>query len=308
MATVLEKTRHKRIHSSTSSASDTANSPISVGGGKSKQNVKKQKHDTKEEDMAVQKALEDIQRQLQNVATKDYMDSQMGKMATKEDISSMKDEVGKMVERLTKQIEKLEADNFEIRQKNDKLGCEIVKLRGENAELKNELTKSVKEITAVRRVQNDNEQHGRQWNIRVYGVGEGAGEGGRDETVKECVGKCVKVIKERVGVQVEEKDFEIAHRLGKRGGTRPRPIIARLFSRQVRGEVLANRRKLKGTGISIGEDLTQANYNLLKRVSAHSATLSSWSTNGKVWAMLKNGKKLRIDIDTNVTTTLNREM
>ncbi|KAL8592543.1 hypothetical protein ACOMHN_030228 [Nucella lapillus] len=68
-------------------------------------------------------------------------------------------------------------------------------------------------------------------------------------------------------------DIEIAHRVGKPGGAKPRPIIARFFSRRLRGRVLADRQKLKQSGVSVGEDLTQRNYQLLKRATEHSATM-----------------------------------
>ncbi|KAL8592237.1 hypothetical protein ACOMHN_030912 [Nucella lapillus] len=100
----------------------------------------------------------------------------------------------------------------------------------------------------------------------------------------------------------------MAHRTGKPGGPRPQPIIVRFHSRMLRSRVLADRRKLKKTGVSVGEDLTLLNYKLLKRAEQHSATLSAWASNGKILAKIKNGKTLRLDITMNVDKELIKAM
>ncbi|KAL8567425.1 hypothetical protein ACOMHN_010016 [Nucella lapillus] len=81
---------------------------------------------------------------------------------------------------------------------------------------------------------NDQEQ-------RVYGVTECQGD---RETVDHCVDQCVAIFTKKVGVSVSKTDIEIAHRAGKPGGTRPRPIIVRFHSRRARGMVLEKRRRV----------------------------------------------------------------
>ncbi|XP_076449959.1 flavin-containing monooxygenase 1-like [Babylonia areolata] len=101
----------------------------------------------------------------------------------------------------------------------------------------------------------------------------------------------------KLGVAVTEADIEAAHRTGSRTPqhTRPRPMIVRFLSRRKKDEVLANRRKLKGNPqkISIAEDLTSLNFKLLKEAKEHSATLDAWSSRGKIFAKIKNGKTVR---------------
>ncbi|KAL8609857.1 hypothetical protein ACOMHN_020692 [Nucella lapillus] len=149
--------------------------------------------------------------------------------------------------------------------------------------------------SGLQRDLNDQEQHSRQWNLRVYGVKENQGE-----SAEGCVQKCMEVFSNKVGVTVRTDDIDIAHRAGKPGGSRPRPILARFCSRRLRSQVLADRKQLKQTGVSVGEDLTFANYRLLKRASDHSASLAAWSANGKILTKLKNGATVRVDINTNI--------
>ncbi|KAL8577263.1 hypothetical protein ACOMHN_022451 [Nucella lapillus] len=157
----------------------------------------------------------------------------------------------------------------------------------------------------MKRDMNDHEQHSRQFNVRVYGVPEVSGG---TETVNDCVDRCLEVFSTKIGVPVSKADIEMAHRTGKPGGPRPRPIIVRFHSRILRSHVLADRRKLKKTGVSVGEDLTLLNYKLLKRAEQHSATLSAWASNGKILAKIKNGKTLRLDITMNIDKELIKAM
>ena len=109
-------------------------------------------------------------------------------------------------------------------------------------------------------------------------------------------------------MKISSDDIETAHRSGRPGTDRPRPILVRFYSRQKKRSVLEARRKLKQTGVSISEDLTKTNYNLLARANKHSATLSAWSSNGKVLAKVKNGKILKLDVSTHVEETLSKAM
>ena len=152
---------------------------------------------------------------------------------------------------------------------------------------------------------NDTEQYQRRWNLRLYGVRESEGE--------DVVGKCLQIFNDKVGVEVDRKDIQVAHRVKRKektdreGATQkkgkkdsPRSIIVQFQSRSVRSDVLVNRSKLKGSGVSIGEDMTAKNLDKLQKVQDHSAILAAWYSNGKIFAHLKNGKKVNVNIHTNL--------
>ncbi|KAL8560870.1 hypothetical protein ACOMHN_063260 [Nucella lapillus] len=88
--------------------------------------------------------------------------------------------------------------------------------------------------------------------------------------------------------------------VGRPSSEKPRPIIVGFFNRKKRDDVLASRRNLKGKGIVVGEDLTHTSYKVFRDAKQHSACLNVLSSNGKVFAKLKNGQTLRLDIHTNV--------
>ena len=50
----------------------------------------------------------------------------------------------------------------------------------------------------------------------------------------------------------------------------------------------------RNTGIVIIEDLVPTNYQVLNRAQNHDAVANTWSYEGKLYAKLKNGAKIRL--------------
>ena len=285
----------RRKPESTSSNSDNCASPDFV----SKSDSKKLRHNSEsekeeEDNMAFSDVLEEINKKLANMATADS-------------VKTMKDDIEKVLSKINNRMDKIETALFDLSKENDDLKKTMTQLREDNKNLQQKLAQEEKESKRLRMTLNDQEQHGRGWNVRVYGVKEVQGGKG-SEAVADCVKKCVDIFSNKIGVSVSEKDIEIAHRTGKQNRDRPRPIIVRFFSRQVRSNVLSSRRKLKQTGISVGEDLTQANYRLMNIAKQHSASLTTWSSNGKILAKLKTGEIVKVDLDTNVDAAFRKAL
>ena len=128
------------------------------------------------------------------------------------------------------------------------------------------------------------------------------------ETAADCTAKVCAIFSDKVGIPITASDIEVAHRTGQRNSTRARPILVRFFDRKKRDSVLTNRRNLKNKGIVIGEDLTYANYQVFRKASEHSATMSVWSSNGKILAKVKNGRIVRVNIHTDLDEAFRRAM
>ena len=64
-------------------------------------------------------------------------------------------------------------------------------------------------------------------------------------------------------------------------------------------DTLKVRCALKGSGITMAEDLTQAYCELLGKTKKHPNILNCWTTDGKVTAIVKSGdnKKRKMSID-----------
>ena len=76
---------------------------------------------------------------------------------------------------------------------------------------------------------------------------------------------------------------------GKATHHRPRPIIVKFATYRARQSVLSVRRKLKNSGIAISEDLTTANYAILKAAKESKNVSASWSRDGRIYVALTAG-------------------
>ncbi|KAL8611662.1 hypothetical protein ACOMHN_056056 [Nucella lapillus] len=114
-----------------------------------------------------------------------------------------------------------------------KLFNEVSVLKRTNTDLFSQLTNQNKQLVALRKSQNDMEQHGRMWNLRIFNVAEPP-RTDEPESTAACTKKVCNICTELVGVTVREGVMEIAHRVGQQipGNTNPRPvIIVRFHSR-----------------------------------------------------------------------------
>jgi len=286
----------KRKPSSTSSASE-CESPTIESQKEKKQERKKIRVDdsekSEERNMSVQATLDEINKKLEFVATKD-------------NVNQLKTEMERVVESLNKKIDKLESRLYDIEKMNDGLTNALSAEKKKNAELLCKVETNIKNNTQLFKAQNEQEQYMRRWNCRVFKVKEVEGE-----TADQCAQKCVDVFGQKIGVKVSMADIEVAHRTGApptKDKPNPRPILVRFFSRQKRDLVLSQRKNLKGLGVSVGDDLTKANYILLRRAEAHSATLSAWSSRRNVLATVKNGKIVRLEVGEDTDTILSNQM
>ena len=108
-------------------------------------------------------------------------------------------------------------------------------------------------------------------------------------------------------LSIPEDATELAHPLPTRkptvppqpGISAPTPdlvVIARFRDRNTRDAVIRERQKLKGTPVTIVEDLTALNVEVMNRVKNSELVVKSWSPswNGHIYAILKNKKKIKV--------------
>ena len=105
------------------------------------------------------------------------------------------------------------------------------------------------------------------------------------------------LLKYKLKVDIESRDIEAVHRVGKiRSGEQPpRGIIIRFISRRVRDTVMTARKSLKGTKIIIVEDLTPRTHSLLKDVHMHPLCAQVWTKFGQVIAKTTRGVIVNVE-------------
>ena len=153
--------------------------------------------------------------------------------------------------------------------------------------LKETLDTKCNTIDKLESTLNDLEQYSRRNCLRIFGVPQRPDEK-TDEAVLD--------VARRIGVQLGIPDIDRSHRVGKQpSGDRSRGIIVKLASYRTRQKLIQNRRKLKGTGITIHEDLTSKNRELLLKAQGHEKVTSAWTVDGRVFILIpaNNGTSVK---------------
>ena len=143
------------------------------------------------------------------------------------------------------------------------------------------------------------DQYSRRNSIRLLGVKATPGEDTNQIAID---------IAKQIGVDIKPDSIDRSHRTPARisqdqsqsrntSHSRPPPIIVKFVSYQSKFQMFSNRRKLKGSGVVIVEDLSKKNLDLLKRTSRHPRVMNSWSIDGRIFALIqhddgKTSKKL----------------
>ena len=158
-----------------------------------------------------------------------------------------------------------------------------------------------KEIKDTKIMANANEQYARRNNIRIKGL-----VWGSKESMKEVVANFINnelSITNLKGARVQYTpgDMDAAHPLPTKPG-QPAMTIVKFHDREKRDMVMKARRRLKGRPVSISDDLTKSNQQLLVRLKAATHIETSWSWAGKILAKEKGQttiKEYTLDMDIN---------
>ena len=133
------------------------------------------------------------------------------------------------------------------------------------------------------------QQYGRRENMRIAGIAEEEGENLREK---------VKEIGMKVGVEIRDQDINVVHRSGQRGA-RPRIVLVRFVSRDVKHELLKKRKNFKDIealkNVYIGDDLTPLRAKLLKKVKSLGNVRTAHTQNGIIHCNMINGSHLVVE-------------
>lgn len=156
------------------------------------------------------------------------------------------------------------------------------------------------EVKSLENRINDIEQYSRIRNVEIKGV-----EEVRNENLKEIM----TAISDKIGVRLESKDIEAIHRVNNRKEKEPRDIIVQFKSREIKENLLLNRREkvksnlvTKGKNdnmIYINEHLTQHNKLIFweaRQKCRENNYRYVWTKNGKIFVRkTENERAYRIN-------------
>ena len=193
-----------------------------------------------------------------------------------------------------------------VKQTVTPLCTKMAELETENSKLKANIGTMHEEIVEMRQLTmqcqselNDLQQYTRKSNVRVFGVNEEFGEN--------CKTKVNDILKTKLHLKLGDDVIEVAHRAGLQRDNKARGILVRFHRRDTKYTVMKARKQLRGTGISISEDLTTANLRLLKDTKGHPRIEDVWGWNAKVFAKGVNGKTFVVRRTDNIDELLDIE-
>ena len=186
------------------------------------------------------------------------------------------EEVTKSIKFINDKFEEFEKERKENKQEIKNLRADVENLRKEIKEQNNVLDK--------------HEQYSRRNCLLLHGVPESNREN-TDEIV-------VNTIIDKMGEEIQDIDLDRTHRIGKpKEDGKSRPIIIKFARYNTRSKVFSNKKKLKGSGVSITESLTARRISELKKAREEHEFKNVWSADGRILFLDKNDNKVKVYYD-----------
>jgi len=140
------------------------------------------------------------------------------------------------------------------------------------------------------------EQYGRRNNVRIFGV---------QENDNEDTNAIVEKVASKMNVSLPDSAIDRSHRIGSKGAF-PRPIIVKFTSYAYRSEVFFNKKRLKGTKITVREDLTKTRLKLLKDAAKSYSERNVWSIDGVIMVNVGLRRPARVKCQEDLQTLLEK--
>ncbi|GFS25450.1 hypothetical protein ElyMa_003442200 [Elysia marginata] len=134
-------------------------------------------------------------------------------------------------------------------------------------------------VTIAKIELNELSQYSRRCNIRIFGIRDNNNTEWQEQT-RELV---CNIFKNKLKVNLSANSIDKVHRVGKFQSGADRAVIVRFTSHSAAEQVLAGRRVLKGTGLTITKDLTKANNQRLRKVKALEGVQQAWTKSGEIF-------------------------
>jgi len=196
---------------------------------------------------------------------------------TVSEVQEMKNDI---ILALREEIKSLKCLFESVKNENALLKTQQLQITAQISDLKIENNRLQQQVEHSNAVFNKHEQYSRRNSVRIFGIREE-----QNESNERCQSKVTNMLKQELGIIITPHDIDTIHRTGRFRNDQPRAIILKFVRRNLKENVLREKRNLKGTGVVVVEDLTRQNLKLLKDVRDHPSVQSAWTSNGKVIAI-----------------------
>ena len=134
------------------------------------------------------------------------------------------------------------------------------------------------------------EQYSRRNCLLLHGVAENNNESTDDDIMK--------TIREKMGEEIRHIDIDRTHRIGKaKSDGKSRLIIIKFARYNTCNKVFRKKKQLKGSGVSITENLIARRISQLKKAREEHEFKNVWSADGRIICLDKNDNKVKVYYD-----------
>lgn len=167
-------------------------------------------------------------------------------------------------------------------EKFDRLGDQFNTLNKSIQQLINAGEETKKSIAALETAIDNLHQKSKQNSLRFHGIIEH-----EDENIMSVISN---FINSTLGITCGEAEIDYAFRTGKALNDKPRSVVINFVRNELRNKIFRAKSQLKGSDVTVYEDLTQSRYDLLVKAKKKYGRNQAWSANGKVMIFRGNKK------------------
>jgi len=176
------------------------------------------------------------------------------------------------------------------------LKTSVDKLQVDIGRLATDVGKHSVDLTKLEEKLDETDQYSRRNCLRIFGV---------KETPREDTDQLVLDVAQRIKVDIDRNQIDRSHRIGK-PGPNPRPIIVKFVGYSPRRAMFMAKKILKGSGITIREDLTQQRLALLRRAAESYSEENVWTYDGAIMVKVGNLRPFRVRNEKELQSHLER--
>jgi len=224
-------------------------------------------------------------------------------------IDTIKRETRNMID---EKFAKQESILFDFGQKLDKCHVSLEKIAKQTEEALSNMKQSIQKLERTCEdvysrfdrtdtITEELEMYTRRNSIRIFGLEEDVATKDNNGifVYEDSVKKAISFFKDKLEVDINVSQIDRVHRIGKqtRDPRFMRQLIVKFVSHLDKERVIRNRKKLKGTKISVSEDLTNGRAQFLKFLHKHNSVTASWSNDGRIMAIINGEKHLLTGYD-----------
>ena len=182
----------------------------------------------------------------------------------------------KLSTRMRELEENMESRIMELEEKNDELTKTVEQIESENSEVNHELKMMRDQMLKIKSHAVSNEQYSRKNNVKIFGLADAAGD-----AEEKCAEVVLNLLNSKLDVKLRPEQIAVAHRV--RSRAKPAPMIVRFSDHATKMAVMRQRKTMKGSGKSIGEDLCRDLMEVYNRVKNDPRVSGVWAWNGQVF-------------------------